>query len=49
MTDQDIPNPTPETNKAPWTKPVLEPAGTIHDVEGGARPGLDTNHLPAHS
>ena len=45
MTDQDTPTPT--NDKAPWTTPVLEQAGTIHDVKGGARPGLDSNALPA--
>ncbi len=49
MTDQDTPTPPTGTDKAPWTTPLLEPAGTIHDVEGGANPGLDTNNLPAHS
>ena len=45
MTEHDTP--TPPTDKPAWTAPVLEPAGTIHDVEGGARPGLDSNNLPA--
>ena len=40
---------TPPINKPAWAVPVLKKLGTIHDVQGGANPGLDTNNLPAHS
>jgi hypothetical protein len=46
MTDQTN---APAADKPIWSTPVLEEAGTIRDVEGGGRPGLDGNGLPAHS
>ena len=48
MTAQDTPTPPIKTDKkTSWTTPLLEPAGTIDDVKGGAKPGLDSNNLPA--
>lgn len=34
-------------DKPAWTTPLLEHAGTIDDVKGGAVSGLDGNGLPA--
>ena len=45
MTEPDTP--APASDKPAWTTPEIEPVGTIHDVQGGSKPGLDANGLPA--